>query len=53
MLLDKQVYLDIDKKIVRDRYGSYVCVAYLINPDGSVGESFNRMLVDRGESSEQ
>lgn len=47
-LLNKQVYLDIDNKTGKDRYGRYVCIVYASGLDGTanVNQSFNRMLVD-------
>ena len=50
LLLDKQIYLDIDNKTGQDRYDRYVCIVYLINSDGSLGGNFNRMLVDSGHA---
>ncbi len=52
MLLDKQVYLDIDNKTVKDRYGRYVCVVYLSGPDGAVdvSQNFNRLIIDSGHA---
>jgi micrococcal nuclease len=51
-LLNRQVYLDIDDKVEKDRYGRYICVAYLSGPKGTAdpGQSFNRMLVDSGHA---
>jgi endonuclease YncB( thermonuclease family) len=37
-LLNRQVYLDIDDKTEKDRYGRYVCVAYLPGPEGAAGQ---------------
>lgn len=46
------VYLDVDDRTGQDKYGRWVCVAYLTNPDGSINLSrnFNRMLVDAGHA---
>ncbi len=49
-LLDKRVFLDIDNKTVKDKYGRYVCIVYLASADGSVGANFNHMLVDSGHA---
>lgn len=51
-LLNRQVCLDIDNKTGKDRYGRYVCVAFL--PGSNVApdqiRNFNRMLVDSGHA---
>ncbi|NPV63654.1 MAG: nuclease [Methanotrichaceae archaeon] len=46
------VYLDVDDRTGQDKYGRWVCVAYLAKPDGSINLSrnFNRMLVDVGQA---
>ncbi len=51
-LLDRQVYLDIDYKTGKDRYGRYICVAYISGSDGSADlkQNFNRILVDSGHA---
>lgn len=51
-LLNRRVYLDIDDKTEKDRYGRYVCVVYLSSPEGTAdpGQNFNRMLVDSGHA---
>lgn len=49
-LLGKLVLLDQDNKTGLDRYGRKVCVVFLSNADGTLGEIFNRMLVDAGHA---
>ena len=49
-LLNKLVYLDLDNKTGQDRYGRNVSVVYLSKSDGSLGENFNRLLVDSGHA---
>jgi micrococcal nuclease len=49
-LLGKQVFLDLDNNTGLDRYGRKVCVVFLTNADGTVGDIFNRMLVDAGHA---
>jgi len=50
-LLGKLVFLDLDNKTGLDRYGRKVCVVFLANANGTVGDLFNRMLVDAGHAS--
>lgn len=50
LLLGKQVFLDLDNKTGMDRYGRKVCVVFLTNANGTVGDNFNRMLVDAGHA---
>ncbi len=42
------VYIDVDDRSRTDKYGRFVCVVYLANPDGSLNASrnFNKMIVD-------
>ena len=49
-LLGKLVFLDLDNRTGLDRYGRKVCVVFLANANGTVGEIFNRMLVDAGHA---
>jgi len=51
-LQSNMVYLDVDDRTGQDKYGRWVCVAYLAKPDGSMDPSrnFNRMLVDAGHA---
>lgn len=49
-LLGKLVFLDLDNKTGLDRYARMVCVVFLANANGTVGENFNRMLVDAGHA---
>lgn len=51
-LLNEIVFLDVDNTTGKDRYGRWICVAYLANPNGAVNVSmnFNRMLVDSGHA---
>ena len=49
-LFGKLVLLDLDNKTGLDRYGRKVCVVFLANANGTVGEIFNRMLVEAGHA---
>ncbi len=49
-LLNKLVHLDLDNKTGQDRYGRNISVVYLSKADGSLGENFNRLLVDSGHA---
>jgi micrococcal nuclease len=50
LLLGKQVFLDLDNLTGVDKYGRSVAVVYLANANGSVGDNFNRMIVDAGHA---
>lgn len=44
-LLDEIVHLDVDDMGVKDRYGRWICVAYIEDPDTGALVNFNYLLV--------
>ncbi len=50
MLLGETVHLDVDDLGGKDRYGRWVCVAYIEDPDTGSWINFNSMLVTSGHA---
>ncbi|KUK44659.1 MAG: thermonuclease family protein [Methanothrix sp.] len=50
MLLDETVHLDVDDHRGKDRYGRWVAVAYIEDPDTSSLVNFNSMLAASGHA---
>jgi micrococcal nuclease len=50
MLLGETVHLDVDDLGGKDRYGRWVCVAYVEDPDTGTLINFNSMLVTSGNA---
>ena len=48
MLLGETVHLDVDDLGGKDRYGRWVCVAYIKDPETGSSVNFNSMLVTSG-----
>lgn len=49
-LLDEIVHLDVDDMGVKDRYGRWICVAYIEDPDTGALVNFNYLLVSSGHA---
>ncbi len=50
MLLGETVHLDVDDLGGKDRYGRWVCVAYIEDPETGSWTNFNSMLVTSGNA---
>lgn len=49
-LLDETVYLDVDDLGGKDKYGRWVCIAYIEDPETGTPINFNSMLVTSGHA---